>query len=159
MLHCNRCWSARGAAYPLQSWQDILLTSAEMELDSTTMFPPGTNVMFIRSMGEPVLAQVVGHSEHGDAYRRITYDRDGKIVLCCNFCACKCVCTVVVRSPRGGLGDRHLATVPQGLVGDRLPWGGERQAGGGGTYVRGACRVCRRCDQKVVPISVVHMQC
>ena len=37
--------------------------------------------MFIRSTGEPVLAQVVGHSEHGDAYRRITYDRDGKTVL------------------------------------------------------------------------------
>ena len=67
--------------YPLHSWQDILLTFAEMELDSTTMFPPGTNVMFICSTGEPVLAQVVGHSEHGDAYRRITYDRDGKTVL------------------------------------------------------------------------------
>ena len=66
--------------YPLHSWQDILLTFAEMELDSTTMFPPGTSVMFIRSTGEPVLAQVVGHSEHGDAYRRITYDRDGKTV-------------------------------------------------------------------------------
>ena len=46
-----------------------------------TMFPPATNVMFIRSMGEPVLAQVVGHSEHGDAYHRITYARDGKTVL------------------------------------------------------------------------------
>eukprot|EP00670_Eutreptiella_braarudii_P030064 CAMPEP_0174378438 /NCGR_PEP_ID=MMETSP0811_2-20130205/122049_1 /TAXON_ID=73025 ORGANISM="Eutreptiella gymnastica-like, Strain CCMP1594" /NCGR_SAMPLE_ID=MMETSP0811_2 /ASSEMBLY_ACC=CAM_ASM_000667 /LENGTH=175 /DNA_ID=CAMNT_0015530657 /DNA_START=967 /DNA_END=1491 /DNA_ORIENTATION=- len=45
------------------------------------MFPPGTSVMFIRSTGEPVLAQVVGHSEHGDAYRRISYDRDGKTVL------------------------------------------------------------------------------
>ena len=67
--------------YPLHSWQDILLTFAEMELDNTTMFPPGTNVMFIRSTGEPVLAQVIGHSEHGDAYRRITYDRDGKTVL------------------------------------------------------------------------------
>ena len=55
--------------HPLHSWQDILLTLAEMELDSTTMFPPGTSVMFIRSTGEPVLAQVVGHSEHGDAYR------------------------------------------------------------------------------------------
>ena len=42
--------------YPLYSWQDILLTLAEMELDTTTMFPPGTNVIFIRSMGEPVLA-------------------------------------------------------------------------------------------------------
>ena len=67
--------------YPLHSWQDILLTFAEMELDSTTMFPPRRNVMFIRSTGEPVLAQVVGHSEHGDAYRRISYDRDGKTVL------------------------------------------------------------------------------
>ena len=46
--------------HPLHSWQDILLTFAEMELDSTTMFPPGTSVMFIRSTGEPVLAQVVG---------------------------------------------------------------------------------------------------
>ena len=67
--------------YPLYSWQDILLTFAEMEFDSTTMFPPGTNVMFIRSTGEPVLAQVVGRSEHGDAYRRITYECDGKTVL------------------------------------------------------------------------------
>ena len=66
---------------PLHSWSDILLTFAEMELDSTTMFPHGTSVMFIRSTGEPVLAQVVGHSQHGDAYRRISYDRDGKTVL------------------------------------------------------------------------------
>ena len=73
MGHCH--------LYPLHSWQDILLTFAEMELDNTTMFPPGTNVMFIRSTGEPVLAQVVGYSEHGDAYRRITYDHDGKTVL------------------------------------------------------------------------------
>ena len=33
--------------------------------------------------------------------------------------------------PQGGLGDRHLVTVPQGVVGDRLPWGGERQGAGG----------------------------
>ena len=26
-------------------WRDILLTFAEMELDSTTMFPPGTGQM------------------------------------------------------------------------------------------------------------------
>ena len=25
-------------------------------------------------------------------------------ILCCNFCACKCACTVVVRSPRWGWG-------------------------------------------------------
>ena len=29
------------------------------------------------------------------------------------------------------MGDRHLVTVPQEVVGDRLPWGGERQGGGG----------------------------
>ena len=57
--------------HPLHSWQDILLTFAEMDFDSTTMFPPGTSVMFIRSTGEPVLAQVVGYSQHGDAYCRI----------------------------------------------------------------------------------------
>ena len=33
--------------------------------------------------------------------------------------------------PQGGVGDRHLVTVPQGVVGDRLTWGGERQRGGG----------------------------
>ena len=37
--------------------------------------------------------------------------------------------------PQGGLGDRHLVTVPQGVVGDRLPRGGERQGGGGGISV------------------------
>ena len=47
--------------YPLYSWQDILLTFAGMEFDSTTMFTPGMNVLFIRSTGEPVLAQAVGN--------------------------------------------------------------------------------------------------
>ena len=50
MRHCH--------LYPVYSWQDILLTFAEMELDSTTMF---THVMFICSTQEPVLAQVVGN--------------------------------------------------------------------------------------------------
>ena len=31
---------------------------------------------------------------------------------------------------RGGVGDRHLATVSQRVVEDRLPWGGERHGGG-----------------------------
>ena len=48
------------------------------------------------------------------------------VVLCCNFCACKCACTAVVR----GGGGRRLVTVPHGVVGDRLPWGGEGQEGG-----------------------------
>ena len=68
--HCVVVWAT------LQS-----CTFAEMDLDSTTMFPLGTSVMFICIKGQPVLAQVVGHSESGDAYRRITYDRDGKTVL------------------------------------------------------------------------------
>ena len=55
--------------------------------------------------------------------------------------------------PQGGVGDRHLMTVPQGVVGDHLPWGGERQgaAGGGGT---GLCRTlewyflaCAQCNR------------
>ena len=56
--------------HPLHSWQDILLTFGEMEFDSTTIFPPGTSVTFIRSTGEPVLAQVVGRSEHGLYFTR-----------------------------------------------------------------------------------------
>ena len=31
--------------------------------------------------------------------------------------------------PQGGVGDRHLVTIPQGVVGDRLPWGEERHGG------------------------------
>ena len=50
-------------------------------------------------------------------------------VLCCNFCACKGACAVVVRFPRGG-GGGSLATVPKGVVGDRFP-GGEEGRGGG----------------------------
>ena len=38
--------------------------------------------------------------------------------------------------PQGGVGDRHLVTIPQGVLGDRLPWGGERQGAGGGGGVR-----------------------
>ena len=96
--------------------------------------------MFIRSTGEPFLAQVVGHSEHGDAYRRITYDHDGKTVL--HDCASVRRLSLPRAPspprvygggavPQGGVGDRHLVTIPQGVVGDRLPWGGERQGGGG----------------------------
>ena len=126
--------------HPLHSWQDILLTFAEMELDSTTMFPLGTSVMFIRSTGEPVLAQVIGHSERGDAYRRITCDRGGKTVLPDRASVRRLSLPRApspprpaqgVWSPMGGVGDRHLVTIPQGVVGDRLPWGGERQGGGG----------------------------
>ena len=75
------CVVGHSHLYPSCSWPDILLTFAEMELDSTTMFLPGTNVMFIRSTGEPVLAQVVGPSEHGGAYCHITYECVGKTVL------------------------------------------------------------------------------
>ena len=45
------------------------------------MFPPGTSVIFICSTGAPALLQIIGCSEHGDAYRCITYEREGKTVL------------------------------------------------------------------------------
>ena len=71
-----------------------------------------------------------------------THPMLNSFVLCCNFCVCKCACTVVVRSPRGG-GVCHLVTVPQGVVGDRLPWvrNGNRGGGGGG-YHRSTGRGC-----------------
>ena len=81
--------------------------------------------MFIRSTGEPFLAQVVGHSEHGDAYRRIPYDHDGKTVLHDRASVRRLSLPRAPSPPRvyGG------GAVPQGGVGDRLPWGGERQGG------------------------------
>ena len=104
--------------YPLHSWLDILLTFADMELDNTTMFPARTNVMFIRSTEEPVLVQVVGHSEHGDAYRRITYDHDGKTVLhdrvsIGRLSVLQFLCLQMFVYGGGA--------VPKGVVGDRLP--------------------------------------
>ena len=121
--------------------------------------------MSIRSPGEPVLAQVGGHSEHGDAYRRITYDRDGKTVLH-NRASFRRLSLPHAPSPprvyggcavpQGGVGDRHLVTIPQGVVGDRLPWGGERQGGGGrslgGRTVRCARAVHALCEK----LAVLH---
>ena len=52
-----------------------------MELDSATMFTPRTSAIFIRSTRAPALGQVVGYSEHGHAYRSITYECEGKTVL------------------------------------------------------------------------------
>ena len=112
--------------------QDILLTFAEMELDSTTMFPPRTNVMFIRSTGEPVLAQVVGHLEHGDAYRRITFDCDGKTVL--HDCASVWrLSNVRVRWWCGppGWGTVTWQLSPRGWWGSVFPGVGNDKGGGG----------------------------
>ena len=50
VLLCGRlsqCVVGHCHLYPLHSWRDILLTFAEMELDSTTMFSPGTNVTVV----------------------------------------------------------------------------------------------------------------
>ena len=92
--------------YPLYSWKDILLLFTEMELESTTMFTPGTSVMFIRSTGEPVLALVVGYSDHGDGYRRISCER----------------------FPRGRAGGPSLGNRPPGDSGgpSSLGWGRTR---------------------------------
>ena len=110
-----------------------MVTFAAMKLDSTTMFPPGT---IIRSTGEPVLAQVVGHSEHGNAYCHITFDCDGKTVLhdrASVLAPLKCACMVVVRSPRGRVGNRHLVTVPGGWWETVFPGVGNDKGGGGYT--------------------------
>ena len=57
--------------------------------------------------------------------------------------------------PQGGVGDRHLVTIPQGVVGDRLPWGGERQ-GGGGVRVSRLRRVETVEDARVILESSDH---
>ena len=127
-----------------------------MEPDATTLFTPGTSVIYTRSTGAPVLGQVVGYSELGDAYLSLCVDRDKLctpkflmpcyFVFCRNFCAQQCACTVVVQFPEGG-GGRHLATVPRGMAGDHLPWGREGQGGGGYKHVQSMCIVCEQCKK------------
>ena len=87
--------------------------------------------MFVCSTGEPVLAQVVGFSEQGDAYRRISYERAATVVFCfaMQFLCLKMCVHGGSAVPQGGMGDRHLATAPRDVAGDRLPSGG---AGHGG---------------------------
>ena len=202
--------------YPLHSWQDILLTFAEMELDSTTMFPPGTNVTdddsdlnsdtgvvwvksargvwgmghsfgnklffqgtFPKGNGFPKICLRLpsllpgGQNHHprvlpkafqwkvesmcksskssGAGPRKFTPSRSrsrspyigsplnvsyAKFFRFMLQCLCLQMCVYGGGAvPQGGVGDRHLVTIPQGVVGDRLPWGGERQGKGGG-YLR-----------------------
>ena len=47
------------------------------------------------------------------------------------LCPKMCVCSGST-VPHGGVGDCHLAPVPPGVAGDRLPWGRVGQGGGGG---------------------------
>ena len=54
---------------------------------------------------------------------------------CCNSCACKCACTVVVRSPRGGGGGPSLGNCPPGGGGGPSSLGWGTTMGGGGGYV------------------------
>ena len=118
--------------YPLYSWQDILLTFAEMELDSTTMFPPGTNVMFIRSTGNLFWCRSL------DIWSTVMHIAASLMSamarLSCStvrlFGASQMCVYGGGAVPQGGLGDRHLATIPQGVVGDRLPWVGNDKGGG-----------------------------
>ena len=49
---------------------------------------------------------------------------------CCNFCACKCACTVVVRSPRGGWGTVTWQPSPRGWWGTVFPEVGNEKGGG-----------------------------
>ena len=83
--------------YPSYSWQGISLTFAEMELDSIAMFTPGTNVMFIRFRGEPVLPQVIGYSKHGEQCRTVR--------------RIDCDCSSAVRA-RQGVETKHQGLVP-----------------------------------------------
>ena len=120
--------------YPLYSWQDILLTLAEMELASTTMFTPRTNVMFIRYAGALVLVQVVGYSEHGDAYCHISCECAASVFFrfAVQFlCLKMCVHGGSIVPRRGdGVEDPHVATVLHRVAGDRLPWVGQDRGGG-----------------------------
>ena len=60
--------------------------------------------------------------------------------------------------PPGGGGDRHLATVPQEVVGDRLPWGGERQGGGRvGTLMLFGNLPCGTTDSPLAPGLAVQL--
>ena len=110
--------------------------------------------MFIHSTGEPVLPQVFGYSEHGNACRCISYEREGKTVLppyCfvlqCNFCSRKCTCSVVVRFPRGW-GDVTWQLSPRGWRETVFPGVGHDKAGGGGRFI-GDCKGSGRA--KAVP--------
>ena len=48
----------------------------------------------------------------------------------CHVLPLRPACTVVVRSPRGGVGGPSLGDRPPGGGGGPLPWGGEQQGGG-----------------------------
>ena len=48
----------------------------------------------------------------------------------CHVLPLRPACTVVVRSPRGGVGDRHFVTVPQGWWGTVFPGVGNDKGGG-----------------------------
>ena len=126
------------------------------------MFPPGTSVMFICSTGEPVLAQAVRHSEHGDAYCRITYDHDGKTVLHDHGSVWRLSLPHAPSPPRmyGG------GAVPHGggggpSLGDRPPrgGGGPSSLGWGTTSGGGVCEIVLYCiaeDLFRVAAATVH---
>ena len=87
--------------------------------------------MFIRSTGEPVLAQVVEHWEHGDAFRRITYDHDGKTVLH-DRASVRRLSNVRVQwwcGPQGGTVTWQPS--PRGWWGTVFPGVGNHKGGGG----------------------------
>ena len=53
----------------------------------------------------------------------------------CSAISVKCECMVVVQFPGGGGGGGcHLATVPEGVAGDHLPWVDQDKGGGGWGY-------------------------
>ena len=114
--HCVFVWHCR--LYPLYSWQDILLIFAEMELDSTTAPSAPRGNLFWR--GSLDIQSTVMHLRA--RWQDVMLN---SFVLCCNFCACKCACTVVVRFPRGGGGPS---------LGDHPPGGGGGPSSLGGNF-------------------------
>ena len=87
--------------------------------------------MFIRHTGEPVLAQVVGYSEHGDAYHRISderrQDNPATVFFRCalQFLCLKICVYVVVRIPREGWGTVTWHPSPRGWRGTVFPGVGQ----------------------------------
>ena len=111
-----------------------------MEPDSTTMFTPGTSVIYTRLHWQPIARM------HDFSYCYTTcfhlslcFDLDKlctptflvlcHFVFCRNFCAPQCACTVVVPFPGGWGGGASLGHRPPGAGGGPSSLGGGRTWG------------------------------
>ena len=138
---------------------------SELELDSSTMGTLGTSVIFIRSTGEPALAQVVGYSQHGDAYSSsLCFDFDNLCTPTLRFVISLFPPTISMYMYggswagrwEGGRGGGHLPTVPRVFWGGRLPWGGAK--GGRSALVKALHVLTWGCVRKEWVIYFVGMR-